>query len=74
MARPNDKNVGAIGSGRNNNVKRYGFGSNSNLYGDRPQRLRDASIQPGADWKLIEEIEFSRLSNLHFEVDEPEDL
>ncbi|KAM0751791.1 translation initiation factor eIF-3, subunit D [Meredithblackwellia eburnea MCA 4105] len=39
-------------------------------------RTRDASIAIGADWAILEEIEFSRLSKLRLEVDtdEPENL
>ncbi|RKP25175.1 eukaryotic translation initiation factor 3 subunit D [Syncephalis pseudoplumigaleata] len=38
------------------------------------QRVRDASIKVGASWKILEEIEFHRLSKLSFEVDDGEDL
>ncbi|CAG8544266.1 13237_t:CDS:2, partial [Ambispora leptoticha] len=41
---------------------------------DKPQRSRDASVNVGPDWKVLEEIEFNRLSKLNLEVDEGEDL
>jgi translation initiation factor 3 subunit D len=41
---------------------------------DKPQRTRDASINIKADWKLLEEIDFLRLSKLNLDTDEGEDL
>ncbi|KAG0319948.1 hypothetical protein BGZ99_004830 [Dissophora globulifera] len=41
---------------------------------DRNQRVRDASVKVGSDWTMLEEIEFSRLNKLQFEVDSPEDI
>ncbi|KAF9898917.1 hypothetical protein BX616_003457 [Lobosporangium transversale] len=41
---------------------------------DRNQRVRDASVKVGSDWSMLEEIEFSRLNKLQFEVEEPEDI
>ncbi|KAK4148531.1 eukaryotic translation initiation factor 3 subunit 7-domain-containing protein [Chaetomidium leptoderma] len=41
---------------------------------DKPQRNRDASINIKADWKLLEEIDFNRLSKLNLETDEGEDV
>ncbi|KAI5478983.1 translation initiation factor eIF-3 subunit 7 [Pseudohyphozyma bogoriensis] len=43
---------------------------------NKEQRTRDASVAIGADWVVLEEIEFSRLSKLRLEVDtdEPENL
>ena len=41
---------------------------------DKPQRNRDASINIKADWKLIEEIDYNRLSKLNLETDEGEDI
>ncbi|KAL2153874.1 hypothetical protein VTH82DRAFT_2550 [Thermothelomyces myriococcoides] len=41
---------------------------------DKPQRNRDASINIRPDWKLLEEIDFNRLSKLNLEADEGEDL
>jgi translation initiation factor 3 subunit D len=38
------------------------------------QRVRDASIKVGSSWKILEEIEFHRLSKLSFEVDDGEDI
>lgn len=41
---------------------------------DKPQRNRDASVAIKPDWKVIEEIDFSRLSKLNLETDEGEDI
>ncbi|GJJ68553.1 translation initiation factor 3 subunit D [Entomortierella parvispora] len=41
---------------------------------DRNQRVRDASVKVGAEWNMLEEIEFSRLNKLQFEVNDPEDI
>lgn len=41
---------------------------------DKPQRNRDASINIKGDWKLIEEIDYNRLSKLNLETDEGEDV
>ncbi|CAO3631162.1 unnamed protein product [Mucor hiemalis] len=46
-----------------NNRRRYGFKDY-----DKPQRVRNASINIGADWKVLDEIEFSRLSKLSFGI------
>ncbi|KAJ1562225.1 hypothetical protein HK096_000836 [Nowakowskiella sp. JEL0078] len=43
-------------------------------YNDKPQRLRDASIQVQPEWTMVEEIEFSRLSKLNFDAGEATDL
>lgn len=46
--------------------RRYG------AWGNRPSdRIREPSIKVGQDWKLIEELEFSRLSKVQINVDEP---
>ncbi|KAI8093564.1 eukaryotic translation initiation factor 3 subunit D [Halteromyces radiatus] len=41
---------------------------------DKPQRVRNASVNIGADWNLLDEIEFSRLSKLTFGIPEAEDI
>ncbi|KAF9092398.1 hypothetical protein BGX29_010484, partial [Mortierella sp. GBA35] len=41
---------------------------------ERNQRVRDASVKVGAEWSMLEEIEFSRLNKLQFEVNDPEDI
>ncbi|GAA6008577.1 hypothetical protein JCM11491_003354 [Sporobolomyces phaffii] len=43
---------------------------------NKEQRTRDASVNIGADWQQLEEIEFSRLSKLRLDVDteDPETL
>jgi translation initiation factor 3 subunit D len=40
----------------------------------QPQRIRDSSVTVGADWELLEEIDFIRLHKLNFNVEAPEDL
>lgn len=73
----NDKSnrVGGGGFGRDSrggggfaNRRRYGG------YNDRPQRIRDSSVQVGPEWKIMEEIDFVRLNKLFYEVDDPEDI
>ena len=41
---------------------------------DKPQRNREASVQPKDSWRLLEEIDFNRLSKLNLETGEGEDL
>ena len=41
---------------------------------DKPQRNRDASINIHADWKLLEEIDYNRLSKLNLDADDGEDV
>ena len=41
---------------------------------DKPQRSRDASVNIKADWHLMEEIDFNRLSKLNLDADEGEEL
>jgi translation initiation factor 3 subunit D len=41
---------------------------------DKPQRNREASVQPKDSWRMLEEIDFSRLSKLNLETGEGEDL
>lgn len=43
-------------------------------YQDKPQRVRDASVKIGAEWKMLQEIDFNGLSKLFFDVDDPEDM
>ncbi|KND04006.1 uncharacterized protein SPPG_01454 [Spizellomyces punctatus DAOM BR117] len=43
-------------------------------YNDKPTRIRDASVQVGPEWKVIEELDFPRMNKLYYEVEEPEDL
>ncbi|KAI9244217.1 eukaryotic translation initiation factor 3 subunit D [Helicostylum pulchrum] len=59
--RPN--NNGGRYQQNNNNRRRYGYKDY-----DKPQRVRNASINIGADWKVLDEIEFSRLSKLSFGI------
>nr|POF12774.1 eukaryotic translation initiation factor 3 subunit d [Quercus suber] len=41
---------------------------------DKPQRNREASVQPKDSWRLLEEIDFNRLSKLNLDTGEGEDL
>ncbi|KAI7516715.1 Eukaryotic translation initiation factor 3 subunit, partial [Hortaea werneckii] len=41
---------------------------------DKPQRNREASVQPKDSWKVLEEVDFSRLQKLNLEAGEGEDL
>lgn len=41
---------------------------------DKPQRNREASVQPKDSWRVLEEIEFSRLLKLNLETGDGEDL
>ncbi|KAJ3145864.1 hypothetical protein HDU86_000631 [Geranomyces michiganensis] len=43
-------------------------------YNDKPARIRDASVQAGPDWKVVEELDFPRMNKLYFQVDEAEDI
>jgi len=40
----------------------------------QPQRVRDPSVDVGAEWEQLEEIDFSRLSKLRLEVGEPTEM
>lgn len=51
------------------NRRKYGYKDY-----DKPQRVRNASINIGPDWKVLDEIEFSRLSKLTFGIPTPEDI
>jgi translation initiation factor 3 subunit D len=41
---------------------------------DKPQRNREASVQPKDTWHMLEEIDFNRLSKLNLDTGEGEDL
>ncbi|QRV87462.1 eukaryotic translation initiation factor 3 subunit 7 [Ceratobasidium sp. AG-Ba] len=41
---------------------------------DKPSRTRESSVPISPNWRILEEIEFPRLSKLRLEVDEPETL
>ncbi|CAG8552828.1 217_t:CDS:10 [Diversispora eburnea] len=61
---------------RNNQYQRLGT-NNRNMPGNKnnnPQRTRDASVNVGPEWKVLEEIEFNRLSKLNLEVDDGDDV
>lgn len=59
-------NAGGGGAGRG---RRFGWKDY-----DKPQRNRDASINIRPDWKMLEEIDFNRLSKLNLDADEGEDI
>jgi len=67
---------GAAFSGRGGRGGRGGgqFGPRRRWDNKQPQRIRDASVQVGSEWKIVEEIEFNRLSKLVYDVDEPIDM
>lgn len=41
---------------------------------DKPQRNREASVQPKDSWRLLEEIDFNRLGKLNLDTGEGEDI
>ncbi|KAL0078257.1 eukaryotic translation initiation factor 3 subunit D [Phycomyces blakesleeanus] len=49
--------------------RRYGYKDY-----DKPQRVRNASINIGADWKVLDEIEFNRMGKLSFGIPEAVDI
>lgn len=69
---------GRGGSRGANQGGRWGQGFRGRRFGwkdyDKPQRLRDASVQIKPEWKMLEEIEFNRLSKLTLRVVEGEDV
>jgi len=70
---------GQYGGGYSDRGGRNNAGRGGRRFGwkdyDKPQRNRDASINIKADWKLLEEIDFNRLSKLNLAADdEGEDL
>jgi len=70
-------NVSGGQSARNSTVSQAGRGSSTKRparFGDKQTRTRDPSIPIHSSWKLIEELNFNRMTNLYFEVEEPEDL
>lgn len=60
------------------NNPRGGRGGGGRRFGwrdyDKPQRTREASVQPKDTWKLLEEIDFNRLVKLNLDTGEGEDL
>ncbi|WPH00046.1 eukaryotic translation initiation factor 3 subunit D like protein [Acrodontium crateriforme] len=41
---------------------------------DKPQRNREASVQPKDSWRMLEEIDFNRLSKLNLDTGDGEDI
>ncbi|OKL58547.1 Eukaryotic translation initiation factor 3 subunit D [Talaromyces atroroseus] len=56
-------------SGRGGRGRRFGWKDY-----DKPQRNRDSSVNIRPDWSLLEEVDFNRLSKLHLESPDGEDL
>ncbi|PCH08582.1 Eukaryotic translation initiation factor 3, subunit 7 [Penicillium occitanis (nom. inval.)] len=56
-------------SGRGGRGRRFGWKDY-----DKPQRNRDSSVNIRPDWGLLEEVDFNRLSKLHLESPDGEDL
>ncbi|PPJ60343.1 hypothetical protein CBER1_10880 [Cercospora berteroae] len=48
--------------------------SSFSLDWDKPQRNREASVQPKDSWKMLDEIDFNRLQKLNLDTGEGEDL
>ena len=57
------------GGGRGRGGRRFGWKDY-----DKPQRNRDASVNVKADWTLLEEIDFARLSKLNLETGPGEEI
>ncbi|KAH6628035.1 eukaryotic translation initiation factor 3 subunit D [Chaetomium tenue] len=66
------------GGGYNDRGGGRGGGARGRRFGwkdyDKPQRNRDASVNIRPDWKLLEEIDYNRLSKLNLDTDEGEDV
>ncbi|KDQ08268.1 hypothetical protein BOTBODRAFT_38100 [Botryobasidium botryosum FD-172 SS1] len=60
---------GGRGGGGGRGGRRGGWGR-----WDEPSRIRDPSIPIAPSWQMLEEIDFTRLSRLRLDVEEPEDL
>jgi hypothetical protein len=79
---PSSPAVGAsaavYGGGGYNDRGGRGGGARGRRFGwkdyDKPQRNRDASVNIRPDWKLLEEIDYNRLSKLNLDTDEGEDV
>jgi translation initiation factor 3 subunit D len=65
----NQRPTGGRYQQQNRGGRRYGYKDY-----DKPQRVRNASINIGADWKVLDEIEFSRLSKLKFGIPQAVDV
>lgn len=79
--RVNQGRTGATGGYNNQYSNRGNQGGNrggARRFGwkdyDKPQRNRDASVNIKPDWKLLEEIDFNRLTKLNLDTDDGEDV
>lgn len=73
----NTSGGGGGASARNSTVSqsgRYSSTKRPTRFGQQNVRVRDASIKVQAGWKLIEELDFNRMTNLYFEAGDAEDL
>jgi len=46
----------------------------NNRQQERPQRFKETSVDVGADWNVVDQVQFSQLQKLAHEVAEPEDI
>ncbi|MBW0474022.1 hypothetical protein O181_013737 [Austropuccinia psidii MF-1] len=60
------------GAGRRGGQWGRGFGNWKGDWGDRNSRIRESTVVVGSDWKVLEEIEFSRLAKLRLDIDTDE--
>ncbi|KAN0084734.1 Eukaryotic translation initiation factor 3 subunit D [Elaphomyces granulatus] len=71
-----------VGAGRGQAGDRFydqrGRGGRGRRFGwkdyDKPQRNRDSSVNIRPDWSMLEEVDFNRLSKLHLETPDGEDV
>ncbi|KAK9448187.1 eukaryotic translation initiation factor 3 subunit D [Limtongia smithiae] len=68
----------SAGQDRNGAGQRGGRATSGRRFGwkdyDKPQRTRDASVTVSPDWKMLEEIDFNRLSKLTFDIKDGVDV
>ncbi|KAH8692085.1 putative eukaryotic translation initiation factor 3 subunit EifCd [Talaromyces proteolyticus] len=67
--RGQDRGYDQRGGGRGGRGRRFGWKDY-----DKPQRNRDSSVNIRPEWALLEEVDFNRLSKLHLESPDGEDL
>ncbi|CCH43125.1 hypothetical protein BN7_2672 [Wickerhamomyces ciferrii] len=51
-----------------------GAGGRRNWKDDKPERVREPSVKIEDDWKLVEEVKLSKLTQLNFEVKDGEEI
>ncbi|QKX55233.1 uncharacterized protein TRUGW13939_02325 [Talaromyces rugulosus] len=67
--RGQDRGYDQRGGGRGGRGRRFGWKDY-----DKPQRNRDSSVNIRPEWAVLEEVDFNRLSKLHLESPDGEDL